>query len=150
VMVSGPVPASTSSHPEPLDAVSRVIDVAAWSSYYGLIDNRTQSLAQAVDKARAFALGPYIHALLLGDRLPEAEKDEIARALATLTGLSADYYSENNLVIKAPATDLLKSEGKMPIGNTPSAKPRNVTRPGWTLPAWQQDQTNSSPAIWGV
>jgi len=113
VMVSGPVPASTGPDPEPLDAVSRVIDVAAWSWYYGLIDNRTQSLAQAVDKARDFALGPYVHALLLGNRLPEVEKDEIARKLATLTGLSAEYYSKNDLVIKAPATDLLKSEGKM-------------------------------------
>jgi len=113
VMVSGPVPASTSPDPEPLDAVSRVIDVSAWSWYHGLIDNRTQSLAQAVDKARAFALGPYIRALLLGNRLPEAEKTAIGVQLASLTGLSADYFANSNLVIKAPATDLLKAEGKM-------------------------------------
>ncbi|MGC4250044.1 MAG: hypothetical protein QM605_00870, partial [Sphingobium sp.] len=113
VMVSGPVPANTSPNPGPLDAVDRVIDVAAWSWYYGLIDNRGQTLAQAVEKARAFALGPYIRALLLGNRLEESERADVITRLSGVTGLSPDYYRENNLIIKSPAKDLLKSQGKI-------------------------------------
>lgn len=143
VMVSGPVPASTGPDPEPMDAVNRVIDVSAWSWYYGLIDNRTQSLAQAVDKARAFALGPYIRALLLGNRQGEAEKADIASQLATLTGLSADYYLNNNLVIRAPATDLLKSEGKML-----SLFDIRYTEPAETAPS--DEERDWDAMMWGV
>ncbi|MFT4198437.1 MAG: hypothetical protein QM601_11110 [Pseudoxanthomonas sp.] len=113
VMVSGPVPANTSLDPAPLDAVDRVIDVAAWSWYYGLIDNREQTLAQAVERARDFALGPYIRALLLGNRLDERARADILIRLSSLTGLSTDYYRQNDLIIKAPAQDLLRSEGKV-------------------------------------
>lgn len=54
-------------------------------------------LRAALDAAQAFALGEYSRALLLGNRLPQADRERVAKELARYTGLSREYVLQNNL-----------------------------------------------------
>ena len=57
------------------------------------------SLANALKEAEDFALGEYAAALMLGDDLPPARYDAVARQLARLTGLSEAYVRRTDLRI---------------------------------------------------
>jgi carboxypeptidase C (cathepsin A) len=50
-----------------------------------------RDLKSLLDEARAFAVGPYIAALMKGDALTEQERDQLAAQLHDLTGLSPQY-----------------------------------------------------------
>jgi carboxypeptidase C (cathepsin A) len=62
-------------------------------------DLQSQPLRAVLDRAEAFAFGEYNRALLLGDSLPAAEKEQVGRELARLTGLSPEYIERTNLRI---------------------------------------------------
>ncbi|HVC47574.1 MAG TPA: hypothetical protein VND90_10040 [Terracidiphilus sp.] len=68
---------------------------AAW--YYDKIPNKPADVATWVQQAREFAEGPYAAALFMGDRLPAAQLDEVAKQMSHLTGLSVEYLKEANL-----------------------------------------------------
>lgn len=55
------------------------------------------NLDATLDSARAFALGPYAHALLLGDSLSGAARAAIAATLARYTGLPESYVEDADL-----------------------------------------------------
>ncbi|MGL4650361.1 MAG: peptidase S10, partial [Caldilineaceae bacterium] len=57
-------------------------------------------LHAALAESAEFAEGEYANALMRGNRLGEAARGEIARKLARLTGLSADYIERSNLRIR--------------------------------------------------
>jgi carboxypeptidase C (cathepsin A) len=57
------------------------------------------SLENALKEAEDFALGEYAAALMLGDDLPPARYDAVARQLARLTGLSEAYVRRTDLRI---------------------------------------------------
>jgi len=61
---------------------------AAW--YHHQIPG-TRDLKSLLDDARAFAVGPYLSALMKGDALTDQERDQLASRLHELTGLSPDY-----------------------------------------------------------
>jgi carboxypeptidase C (cathepsin A) len=63
-------------------------------------DLQAKDLATVLHEVRAFALGPYTLALAKGDRLPAAERREIAEQLARYTGLSPAYVGETDLRIQ--------------------------------------------------
>jgi carboxypeptidase C (cathepsin A) len=69
----------------------------AW--YYGKIPNKPP-LAAFLQQARDFASGPYALALQKGNMLTDEEKSSIARQMAQLTGLSADYVLRSNLRVQ--------------------------------------------------
>ena len=50
-----------------------------------------RDLKSLLDEARAFAVGPYIAALMKGDALTAQERDQLAAQLHDLTGLSPQY-----------------------------------------------------------
>jgi carboxypeptidase C (cathepsin A) len=50
-----------------------------------------RDLKSLLDEARAFAVGPYLSALMKGDALTEQERDLLAARLHELTGLSPQY-----------------------------------------------------------
>jgi carboxypeptidase C (cathepsin A) len=54
-------------------------------------------LAKAVAEARAFTWGEYTLALTRGNTLGEAERRAVARKVARLTGLSAEFVEQSNL-----------------------------------------------------
>ncbi len=62
---------------------------AAW--YHHQIP-ATRDLKSVVNDARAFALGPYLSALMKGDALTDEERDRLAAQLHDLTGLTPDYW----------------------------------------------------------
>jgi carboxypeptidase C (cathepsin A) len=55
------------------------------------------SLEKAVGESRRFAGGEYTSALMKGDKLTAAERAEIGKQMARLTGLSSVFVEESNL-----------------------------------------------------
>ena len=70
---------------------------AAW--YHKAVKDRPADLKTLMDEARRFALNEYATALLKGADLDTAEKADIAKKMARLTGLSEDYILRANLRI---------------------------------------------------
>jgi carboxypeptidase C (cathepsin A) len=56
-------------------------------------------MAEFVEQARKFAIGPYAEALAHADRLSPAEVDDIAAKVSSFTGLSPQFIKEANLRI---------------------------------------------------
>jgi carboxypeptidase C (cathepsin A) len=61
---------------------------AAW--YHHQIPG-ARDLKSLLDEARAFAVGPYLSALMKGDALTNEERDQLAARLHELTGLTPEY-----------------------------------------------------------
>jgi carboxypeptidase C (cathepsin A) len=72
---------------------------AATAWYYNKIPNKPEDMKVLLDKARAFARGPYAEALAQGHNLPDAQVELIASQLSALTGLRVSYIKECNLRI---------------------------------------------------
>ncbi|MCL4784341.1 MAG: peptidase S10 [Bryobacterales bacterium] len=71
---------------------------AATAWYFNKVP-RKGTEKQFLDSARAFAVGEYAEALVLGHTLPSARVEAIAAKLAGFTGLSAAYIKQANLRI---------------------------------------------------
>lgn len=67
-----------------------------------------------LDEVREFAMTEYNVALTRGDRLPNAEREKVARKVAGYTGLPLSYVLGSNLRIEIMrfAKELLREEGK--------------------------------------
>lgn len=74
---------------------------AATAWYHKRLPGDLQSLGvkKVFAEAEAFAGGEYATALMKGDSLPDAQRKEIARKVARLTGLTPEYVEETNLRI---------------------------------------------------
>ncbi|HTB97799.1 MAG TPA: hypothetical protein VK716_12380 [Terracidiphilus sp.] len=70
---------------------------AAW--YFDKIPDKPANVAAWVEQARAFASGPYAEALFAGDKLTDAQMDDVAKQVSHFTGLNVDYIKEANLRI---------------------------------------------------
>jgi len=73
----------------------------AWYHHQLASDLQNRPLREVLDEAETFAMGDYVHALLEGDRLSDAERTEIAQRVARYTGLSPEYVLSANLRIDA-------------------------------------------------
>jgi carboxypeptidase C (cathepsin A) len=92
---------------------------AALAWYHGKIDNRRQTVQEAIEKARVFARTEWASAVIQGNRISDAERRRVATRLQELTGVSAQFYLDRDLVV-VPADfnrELLRAEGKMIAGN---------------------------------
>ena len=69
----------------------------AW--YHGNIANKPQ-IERFIGEARDFASGPYAAALQKGNAVSAEERQSVARQMAQLTGLSADYILRSNLRVQ--------------------------------------------------
>lgn len=90
--------------------------LAVIAAHHGLAPAwKGKSPDQVVEESYAFGMGEYLRALLQGYDLPEADRKAMADKLADMTGISADYYLANDLIITkmAFAVELLKSKGQM-------------------------------------
>jgi len=69
-------------------------------------------LQKAISESRSYAMGEYASVLSAGDNVAAAQRQETAKKLARLTGLSADYIDRSNLRIEIMRFDkeLLRSE----------------------------------------
>ena len=92
---------------------------AALAWYHGKIDNRRQTVQEAIEKARVFARTEWASAVIQGNRLSDAERKRVADRLHEMTGASAQFYLDHDLVV-FPADfnrELLRAEGKVIAGN---------------------------------
>jgi carboxypeptidase C (cathepsin A) len=85
--------------------------MAAVAWYHGKIDNTSQTLEQAIEKARVFSRTDYISALIQGNRLDPAERERVAHQLEVLTGVSARHFIETDLRSDDYMSELLRDEG---------------------------------------
>jgi carboxypeptidase C (cathepsin A) len=98
---------------DPLSAIKPIPQMAAIAWHHGKIDNRNQTVDQAVEKARVFARTDYIQALIRGNDVTAAEKARLAARLAEITGIPAKTWLDNNLRPKDIRTEMFKAEGKV-------------------------------------
>jgi carboxypeptidase C (cathepsin A) len=63
-------------------------------------DLQKKPLTQALNESKKFVLEEYCAALIKGNTLSQDEYDQIARKLASYTGLSLDYIKQSNLRIR--------------------------------------------------
>ncbi len=77
--------------------VISVPSMAAVAWYHNKVADRPASVAAFVAEARAFASGPYAVALMKGNALAGAERDEIRRQLSRYTGLSEAFLERADL-----------------------------------------------------
>jgi len=82
----------------------------AW--YHKKLPADLGDLEKAVGEARNFANNEYTVALMKGDKITAAERAQVARQLARLTGLSEDFVQESNLRISIArfTKELLRKE----------------------------------------
>lgn len=73
--------------------------LAAIAWYHGRAHPRYRDVSRLIEEAWRFGMKDYLLALARGDALSEAERRRIARRLAEMTGLPAQYYLDNGLVI---------------------------------------------------
>lgn len=108
---NGPTTFGVRRLPDPMRAITRLHDVTALAWHHGLIDNKSQTLEQAIAAARAFEQGDYATALIRGNRMSDDERKAIAQQLQRHSGLPASYFLANNLRVQNVRRDLLASKG---------------------------------------
>ncbi len=86
---------------------------AALAHYHGL--HGTRPLREVIDEAVALAAGPYLRGLALGSRLPAADRADLIRQVAAVSGLSEDYVRRVNLRIEHRRffRELLRGRGQV-------------------------------------
>lgn len=92
---------------------TNITALAAVAAYHGRADTGGKSIQAFVDDAYAFGMNEYLPALVKGQDLPAAEREALARKLQAYTGIGADYYLANDLIISKVAfvSELLKDKG---------------------------------------
>jgi len=72
-------------------------------------------LEEVLNESEAFALGDFTDALLLGNQVPQDQKNSITQKLAYYTGLSPDYIKQSTLRVNLYrfVKELLRSEHKV-------------------------------------
>lgn len=113
IRYNGPASIARRSSLDLVYPISRLPDAAALAWYHGKIDNKQQTVRQAMDKAREFGRTEYAEALLLGNRLDSARRQQIAAKLAALTGIPASHYLANNLRLGDLRRELLKDQSRV-------------------------------------
>lgn len=126
----------------PKNIISFVVSMPTLSAiawHHGKVDRAGRTLDQFLDESRAFAADEYLPALYAGNRLPQPQREHIARRLEALTGLPAAYFLANDLRISKEAyrRELFRDRGMIlgrndgrylgPVGETPGgADPSRV------------------------
>ncbi|HLW98013.1 MAG TPA: hypothetical protein VKR82_05160 [Candidatus Acidoferrales bacterium] len=86
---------------------------AAVAWYHKALKNRPGNLAAFVEEARQYGQNEYASALFKGDKLPQSERDAVAKKLSYFTGLSEDYLIKADLRVTLGQfnVELLRSRG---------------------------------------
>ncbi len=76
---------------------------AASAFYHHKLPNQPPSLEPFLAEVEKYALGDYMHALLEGSELPDAQKNAAAAKLHDYTGLPVAYFLKSNLRVSGGA-----------------------------------------------
>lgn len=87
--------------------------MAATAWYHGKVERDGRTLESFLEQVRRFAVDDYLPALFRGEALSRAEKEEIARRYAALTGLDPAYVLRARLRVSSTrfVKELLRDEG---------------------------------------
>ncbi len=93
----------------------------AWYHRQLPADLQSLPLRKFLDEVEAFAMGDYLKALVKGDRISDAERNDIARRTARYTGLTPEYVISTNLRLDARRfwKELLRDQ-RMTVGRLDS------------------------------
>jgi carboxypeptidase C (cathepsin A) len=102
----------TFQHGDDISYVLHLPTYAAVAYYHNKLANKPSNLESFLKEVREFAGGQYSSALLKGDRIDPAEKEQVLTKLAAYTGLSKDYLLKANLRVNEPqfTQELLRNE----------------------------------------
>ncbi|MEL6626324.1 MAG: peptidase S10 [Bacteroidota bacterium] len=86
----------------------------ATSWFHGKLDKKYDNLEELLQEVEVFTLKEYSYALMMGDALPENEREAIIDKLHNYTGLSKAYIDQTNLrlFVGKYNKELLREEGK--------------------------------------
>ncbi|WP_369059517.1 hypothetical protein ABOZ73_18215 [Caulobacter sp. 73W] len=114
---------------------TNITALAAIAAYHGKAERSDRPMNVIIDEAYAFGMGEYLWALIRGNDLPAAERQAMAKKLQAMTGVTAEYYLANDLVITKMAfqRELLKDEGLM-VGMYDARYVGPLPKPGERLP----------------
>jgi len=94
---------------------------AATARYHGALDPTPPDFEAFMAEVKDFALNEYAPALLMGEQLPDAERQAVLRKLSQYTGLSEEYWDRANLRInEARFTKELMRETGTTVGRVDS------------------------------
>jgi len=77
----------------------------AWYHHKLSADLQAKPLADVVAESEQFAVGPYVNALMRGDSISDAEKNDITQKVARYTGLKPEYVAQSNNRIRIDRFD---------------------------------------------
>ena len=90
---------------------------AATAWYHDKLPNKPAQLRPFLDEVEKFALGDYMHALMQGAALPQAEKQAVAQKLHGYIGLPVDYLLKADLRVTGGEFEhQLLADGEMSTG----------------------------------
>jgi carboxypeptidase C (cathepsin A) len=117
---------------------SNVSQLASVAWYHGKTARQEKPVFEVIDEAFEFAMGDYLVGIAKGNALPAARKQELARTLSELTGISEAFYIENDLIISKQQfrKELLKGQGLLVSGGDGRS----------TVPLDQSQQRSPVPA----
>lgn len=86
---------------------------AATSWYHKKLDPKYNNLNSLLDEVKNFSMNEYSLALMMGDKLPEAERNTVINKLNAYTGLSKEYLDATNLRLSVGRynKELMRNEG---------------------------------------
>jgi carboxypeptidase C (cathepsin A) len=102
----------------PQNIISYVVSLPTLASlgwYHGRVDRKGRTFEKFLHEVRLFAQTEFLTALFQGSSLAPAVRDRVARRLAELTGIQADFYTANNLRLNKYRfrTELLKGSNEV-------------------------------------
>lgn len=98
-----------------LGYVTNLPSMAATAWYHDKVPNKPAMVEAFVEEARQFAIGPYASALLKGNSLTAAERQQILPQLSRFTGVSQTYLAQADLRLSPGRfyKELLRDRGQV-------------------------------------
>lgn len=98
-----------------LGYVTNLPSMAATAWYHNKVPNKPATVEAFVEEARQFAIGPYASALLKGNSLTAAERQQILPQLSRFTGVSQTYLAQADLRLSPGRfyKELLRDRGQV-------------------------------------
>lgn len=98
-----------------LGYVTNLPSMAATAWYHDKVPNKPATVEAFVEEARQFAIGPYAAALLKGNSLTAAERQQILPQLSRFTGVSQTYLAQADLRLSPSRfyKELLRDRGQV-------------------------------------
>lgn len=121
---------------------------AATAWFHNKVADRSAGFDAYLKEARIFAAGDYYAALIKGDQLTDAEKNNVLNRLSKFTGLNKDYLMKANLRVNEPqfTQELLRDE-KLTVGRLDSRYKSINQNPLSEFSSFDPQSTAISPAF---